>query len=69
MATNLLDQNYSETIYPIDDGLTYNQYVGETIAGFSLADGWREDTINGGFNKEIYDNPYVSSTKFKETNG
>jgi hypothetical protein len=49
----------SKTIYP-NDGLTYNQYVGETIAGYTLANGWRKDTINGGFNKEIYNNPYVN---------
>ncbi|WP_306352751.1 hypothetical protein [Flavobacterium sp. '19STA2R22 D10 B1'] len=53
--------DYSKTIYPKDDGRTYNQYVGETIAGYTLVDGWRKDTINGGFNKEIYKNPYVSS--------
>ena len=50
--------------FPKDDSLTYNQYVGETIAGFTLANGWRRDTLNGGFNKEIYDNPYVESTEF-----
>lgn len=50
--------------YPKEDSLTYNQYVGETIAGFTLANGWRRDTLNGGFNKEIYDNPYVESTEF-----
>ena len=54
----------SRTNYPKDDGLTYNQYVGENIAGFHLANGWRKDTINGGFNKEIYDNPYIESTDF-----
>lgn len=53
--------NYLQTIYPKDDGYTYNQYVGETIAGYTRADGWRQDSINGGFNKEIYDNPYISS--------
>ncbi|WP_107038689.1 hypothetical protein [Brumimicrobium mesophilum] len=52
------------TNYPKNDGLTYNQYVGETIAGYHLADGWRKDTINGGFNKEIYDNPFIESTRF-----
>lgn len=46
-----------KTFYP-NDGFTYNQYVGETIAGHNLADSWRRDTINGGFNKEVYDNPY-----------
>lgn len=53
--------DYSKTIYPKNDGLTYNQFVGETIAGYHLANGWRKDTINGGFNKEIYRNPYVVS--------
>lgn len=53
--------NYSKTIFPKDDGLTYNQYVGETTAGYKLANGWRQDSINGGFNKEIYDNPYLIS--------
>lgn len=52
------------TNYPKNDGLTYNQYVGENIAGFHLANGWRKDTINGGFNKEIYDNPYIESADF-----
>lgn len=52
------------THYPINDGLTYNQYIGENIAGFHLANGWRKDTINGGFNKEIYNNPYVESAEF-----
>ena len=51
--------DYSKTIYPID-GLTYNSFVGETIAGYTLANGWRKDTINGGFNKEIYVNPYFN---------
>lgn len=53
--------DYSKTIYPKNDGLTYDQYIGETIAGFSIAEGWRQDSINGGFNKKIYNNPYVSS--------
>ena len=53
--------DYSKTIYPKDDELTYDQYVGETIAGFSITEGWRQDSINGGFNKKIYDNPYVLS--------
>lgn len=60
--------DYSKTIYP-NDGLTYNQYVGETIAGYTIANGWRKDTINGGFNKEIYDNPYVSSLRFEKQKG
>lgn len=55
--------DYSETIYPADS-LTYNQYVGETIAGYTIADGWRKDTINGGFNKEIYTNPYINDIRF-----
>lgn len=54
----------TRTSFPKNDGLTYNQYVGETIAGFHLANGWRKDTINGGFNKEIYTNPYIESTDF-----
>lgn len=53
--------DYSRTIFPKDDGSTYNQFIGETIAGYHLANGWRKDTINGGFNKEIYRNPYVIS--------
>lgn len=52
------------TDYPRNDGFTYNQYVGEYIAGFHLANGWRRDTINGGFNKEIYNNPYIESSDF-----
>ncbi|MEO7522468.1 MAG: hypothetical protein ABIT58_00160, partial [Ferruginibacter sp.] len=53
--------DYTKTIYPKGDTLTYNQYVGETIAGYVLASGWRKDTINGGCNKEIYGNPFVTS--------
>lgn len=41
-------------------GLTYDEYVGETYYGIRLANGWRMDTINGGFNKEVYWNPYLS---------
>ncbi len=58
------EPDYSKTIYPTDDSLTYNQYVGETIAGYTVADGWRRDTINGGFNKEIYSNPYIQDIRF-----
>lgn len=61
--------DYSKVIYPENDGLTYNQYIGESIAGFHLADGWRIDSINGGFNKEIYDNPYISSIGFEKQKG
>lgn len=64
--TAFLRPDYSLTIYPMNDGLTYNQYVGETIAGYTLANGWRRDTINGGFNKEIYNNPFISSTRFEK---
>jgi len=53
--------DYSQTRFPKGDGLTYNQYIGETISGYVIANGWRRDTINGGFNKEIYNNPYISS--------
>lgn len=53
--------DYSKTIYPKNDRLTYNQFVGETIAGYNLANGWRKDSVNGGFNKEIYNNPYIKS--------
>lgn len=63
-----IGSDYSKTIYPKDDGLIYNQYVGETIAGFSLANGWREDTINGGFNRNN-DNPYISSLRFEKQKG
>ncbi len=53
--------DYSKTVYPKNDRLTYNQFVGETIAGYNLANGWRKDSINGGFNKEINGNPYIKS--------
>ena len=59
-----LGPDYSKTMYPKNDGLTYNQYVGETIAGYVIADGWRRDSINGGFNKEIYENPYSQELRF-----
>lgn len=49
----------SLTIYPENDGITYNQYVGETFAGYDRANGWRKDSINGGFGKGIYSNPYI----------
>jgi hypothetical protein len=64
-----IEPDYSQMIYPKDDGLTYNQYVGETVAGFYLANGWRKDTINGGVNKEIYTNPYISSIRFEKQKG
>ncbi len=53
------EPDYSKTIYPENDGLTYDQYVGETIAGYSPADGWRIDTLSG-FHKQVYWNPYVA---------
>ncbi|WP_123776137.1 hypothetical protein [Brumimicrobium aurantiacum] len=56
------------TNYPKGDGLTYNQYVGENIAGYHLANGWRKDSVNGGFNKEIYTNPYVEGISFDKKN-
>jgi len=56
-----ISPDYSKTIFPHNDGLTYNQFVGETIAGFELASGWRTDSINGGFNKKIHRNPYIES--------
>lgn len=56
---------FSDAAYP-DDSLTYNQYVGETIAGYFVADGWRRDTVNGGYNKEMYFNPYVESVRFEK---
>lgn len=59
---------HPRTNYPKGDGLTYNQYVGENIAGYNLADGWRKDSINGGFNKEIYTNPYVEGISFDKQN-
>lgn len=45
--------DYSKTIFPKDDGLTYHQFVGETDAGYCLANAWRRDTLNGGFNKKF----------------
>jgi hypothetical protein len=41
------------------DGLTYDQFGGETVSGSRLAEGWRRDTVNGGYNKTVYDNPYL----------
>ncbi|MCB9196912.1 MAG: hypothetical protein H6600_00490 [Flavobacteriales bacterium] len=55
----------SLTIYPVDS-LIYDQYVGETIAGHTLANGWRSDLINGGYNKTIYTNPYVEGVHFEK---
>ena len=45
--------------YPQADGITYNQFIGETIGGFFPADGWRTDTLNGGMNKKVHRNPYL----------
>lgn len=53
------------------DSLTYDQYVGETISGHSLADGWRTDTLNGGYNKQVYWNPFLTLQdvdRFKKMN-
>jgi hypothetical protein len=58
----------SLTIYPENDGITYNQYLGETFAGYVRANGWREDSINGGFGKELYWNPFVSQLWFWKQN-
>ncbi len=41
-------------------GLTCDEYVGNAYYGQRLANGWRADTTNGGFNKEVYFNPYLS---------
>lgn len=57
----------------MNDSLTYNyqaynhlQQPGEPPFYIYLADGWRTDTINGGFHKEIYNNPYINSLEFKK---
>lgn len=47
-----------------EDGRIYNHWVGETIQGTSLANGWRTDSINYGYNKEVYQNPYYLRTDF-----
>lgn len=50
-----------------DDSLTYDEYLGENISGYMLAEGWREDTLNGGLNKTIYkDNPYLNGLRFQK---
>ena len=51
--------------YP-NDGRIYNQFVGETIQGTVLADGWRSDSINYGYNKEVYQNPYNLRNDFNK---
>lgn len=38
--------------------LVFNQFEGHTIKGEKLAQGWRRDSINYGYHKEIYKNPY-----------
>jgi len=50
---------FSRTGFPQNDSLTYDEFVGETIAGYRLASGWRSDTTNGGYNKVLYSNPYL----------
>lgn len=44
--------------YP-QDGLIYNEFIGENIKGAYLANDWRKDTINGGYNKG-FGNPYLN---------
>ena len=51
----------SEPVFPRKKKV-YNEYVGSYAITyhFSLANGWREDDISGGFNKEIFYNPYIN---------
>jgi hypothetical protein len=57
---------YGNGSFP-DDSLTYDEYLGENISGYMLAEGWREDTLNGGLNKTIYkDNPYLNDLRFQK---
>ena len=58
----------SLTIYPESDGITYNQCIGETLADYVRANGWRKDSINGGRDKELYWNPFVSQLSFWKQN-
>lgn len=56
--------DFSKTIYLVkEDGLTYDNYLGENIAGSTIAEGWRLDTISGGLNKKV-GNPYVKNITF-----
>ena len=68
MDNNISSITISQTDYP-KDSLTYDQYVGHSIAGYTLADGWRIDTINGGYNKELYTNPYIRDIRFEKQGG
>ena len=65
---NPFSSDMNQTLYPIDS-LTYDQYVGEFIAGYTLTDGWRVDSINGGYNKQIYSNPYIRDIRFEKQGG
>ncbi|MDP2386682.1 MAG: hypothetical protein Q8M29_09950 [Bacteroidota bacterium] len=44
---------------------TYNEFVGNYAIeyGFKLAEGWRRDSCNGGYGKEMGDNPYIDFIK------
>ncbi len=45
----------------------YNQYIGETIQGEEPANGWRTDSINYGYNKEVYRNPFYLWSSFQKS--
>jgi|GEM_PF-6543373 len=52
----------SKTIFPRKNR-TYDEYVGNYAIkyGFRLADGWREDSCNGGYNRHV-GNPYMEGS-------
>jgi hypothetical protein len=50
----------SVTVFP-KKKRTYNEFNGNYAIkyGFRLAEGWRRDSCNGGYGKEMGDNPYI----------
>lgn len=50
----------SSPIFLTNDSLIYDLMIGETYQHYTLANGWRSDTINGGSNKTAYRNPYTN---------
>jgi hypothetical protein len=50
----------SVTVFP-KKNRTYNEFNGNYAIkyGFKLAEGWRRDSCNGGYGKEMGDNPYI----------
>lgn len=46
-------------------GLIYDIYFGETFTSYTLANGWRSDTVSGAYH-EIYFDPYSEKNRFEK---